>query len=68
MRTSSRRESRSPLIRSGVYLGRSGVMEMREGFTYGAGHDSQVPEIPAVIVLEKVVEAVGSAVRAGVPS
>ncbi len=41
---------------------------MREGFTYGAGHDSQVPEIPAVIVLEKVVEAVGAAVRAGVPS
>ena len=54
-------------MRSGVYLGRLGAKEMREGVTYEVGQASQVPEIPAVTVEEEVVEAVRAAVRAGVP-
>ena len=58
------------MMRSGVYLGEESRMievEMRDGFTYDVGHDSQVPEISTVAVLEDVVEAVRAAVCTGVP-
>ena len=40
---------------------------LRSCFTYGVGHDSQVPQVLAVNVLEEVVEAVRAAVCTGVP-
>ena len=44
------------------------VMEvMRSCVTYGVGHDSQVPQVLAVNVLEEVVEPVRTAVCTGVP-
>ncbi len=56
-------------MRSGVYLQhvRVNVEVMRVCVTYGVGHDSQVPQILAVMVLEHVVETVRAAVCAGMP-
>ena len=45
------------------------VMEvMRSCVTYGVGHDSQVPQVLAVNILEEVVEAVRATVGARVPA
>lgn len=63
-------ESRSPLIRSGVnlYWGSWVIVRMMEtNVTYRFGHDSQVPQVLAVAVFEKVMETVCTAVGAGVP-
>ena len=40
---------------------------METKVTYYVGHDSQVPQVVAVVVFEKVVETVRTAVGAGVP-
>lgn len=43
------------------------VVDMRSGFTYDVWHDSQMPQVSAVDVLKKVMEAVGAAVCTCMP-